>query len=352
MEGTRRLPHKRSDGKHDLRSFRMPNGWIKRLHSTHDKKIVGCADRGRKHSMIKKFDHWINKRLRQNKGSLIVAEQNQYWQYYTYPSKDYDDRFLFFNDRPQHRKILVHEIIIETDHKSKEENYEVSKKIEKVLEKKKYSYTKWYSGNKSYHFHLFFPNLKLITEKHELKILKGSIIKEAFPKSVGELKIDMQLTGQHLIRAEYSLHPKTQNYKVLLKTYTALRRINIEPLTCWQTLIEEKKAMSKNKKRFFSLPLKRECVKYFLTHYLMDTKKRALFYLAGQLKKVYSKQELTLILMDWNDTIQKKQLSRTSINSTIRSVYQSKESPGCAYAKELLAELKKTEVCKKCFKKI
>lgn len=55
-----------------------------------------------------------------------------------------------------HRSMLPNEIVVESDYKTYEENYEAATLIGKILEKQGFIPHYYYSGNKSVHIHVFF----------------------------------------------------------------------------------------------------------------------------------------------------------------------------------------------------
>ena len=77
---------------------------------------------------------------------------------------------------PKHRLIFKNEIVIEPDVKNKALNDSISKKICARLEHSGISYTRWHSGNKSNHIHIFFKDLEKLNDSFR-PIAKWEIIK-------------------------------------------------------------------------------------------------------------------------------------------------------------------------------
>ena len=62
---------------------------------------------------------------------------------------------------PNYRRVLPNEIVLETDFPKRETNKLVADKLMQILREKGYGYRCYFSGNKSYHIHLFFTNIEV-----------------------------------------------------------------------------------------------------------------------------------------------------------------------------------------------
>jgi len=156
----------------------------------------------------------------------------------TYLGKDYHPKVPY-----NHRTILDCEVVIEYDYDDVSLNQRLVDKVVKKLNEDGIKYSKWASGNKSSHIHFLIRQHKVAN----LPLLKKAIMlyygtfyydketktvyaepKEGRDKIVPDLKL---ATANHLIRAEYGVHEKTQNQKSLIyKTpeYPSLSNIPVK----------------------------------------------------------------------------------------------------------------------------
>ena len=307
--------------------------------------------------MIKKYDEWLIKNHK-TAGTLILADvyYKKYWKYFKYPSKEYNQQYKknFPNERPEHRRILDHEIIIETDLPEREQNKEAAKIIQQILEENSISYTKWFSGNKSYHFHTLWLELKKVFGSDHLKLYKNLIMKNLFSEElISKFKIDMGLTGKHMIRSEYGIHSKTGKHKIFLleESYGP----NKVPLVVNLQFLGEKEKYGKWKENMSLRPQKAwPCTKFFLNHYLPDGKKRGAFIIISNLKITKNKDELRALMLEWADKIQRRKVNSRTIESCLHNQFMKKNKDkrtGCSYANMLLVEVGRQDVCKDCVRR-
>ena len=150
-------------------------------------------------------------------GKFRVAAHTQFgWSYYTYPSDN--ALYMLKRDDLTDRSIMKDEIVIENDLNMRKMNMGLSLQHEKKLRMNGISYTKWFSGNKSYHIQTYFKELNKINNPEHLKILKKSFLYWMYNfdyDKIANNKLDTQLTGKVLIRLEHSCHPQTMQRKTL-----------------------------------------------------------------------------------------------------------------------------------------
>ena len=127
-----------------------------------------------------------------------------------------------------HRSILDCEVVFEYDYEDTELNKKLVDKIATRLSADGIEWAKWSSGNKSIHLHILINNSKVMN----LSLFKNAILRfygtyyynevtkvisdtevDGYKKLVPDLKL---ATPNHLIRAEYGIHEKTQKKKSLI----------------------------------------------------------------------------------------------------------------------------------------
>lgn len=305
-------------------------------------------------SEIKWFDepiHYLNYYYqRYNETPFKVATRvYSYYEYWEFKSEEFYEYWERRRDtQPGHRYIFPDEIVIDLDNDDIRINKKNAKKIEKRLEKKGLTYRKFYSGNKGYHFHLFFPELKDYEGFHN-KIMKQLIVygfifgcehmckhKDCLIK---EYSVDTQLTGKHLIRCEYGLHEKTGRVKRLLKDNLSEME-NIIPINIKKKFED----ISENVKVDFSnlnIVHRSPTFNAIISNYLSDGKKRACFFLASRLKLMGKTEEETLnVIMQWNNNIQKLQLTEQNIRNVVYNGYKEPKGlyTGDTYGRQILNE--------------
>jgi hypothetical protein len=144
----------------------------------------------------------------------IVSEKKSSWTKWT-PFSEWNFHSLGY---PTNREIHPCEIIIETDFPEKEKNFEFINQVEAILKNRGLSFQTWFSGNKSYHLHFIVPGLDNISDKTRTSV-KKQIVKQLIGNELFS-QIDQQnLYSKRLIRAEFSVHPKTGKPKALANEY-------------------------------------------------------------------------------------------------------------------------------------
>lgn len=311
-------------------------------------------------------------------GKIRVATRidGKWWKYFEYPSKDYDDFFMLDSENATDREILHNEIVVESDLDlgSKIENCNgqfnlYTKYIYPTLYKKEITHNVWYSGNKSYHIHTFFDKLKDY-QGNDLKLIKTLFIMWLFKcdKSVdncnecpglysnGEIcllkrfKIDMQLSGKHMIRIEHGYNWKSDNHKRLIRKviFKELNKLPLEVIVKFKYLKAKQIQWEDCKTNLKILkPMDKKCLNYFLNTKLVDCRKRVMFILIRNLLKQYSRQEVEMIMLSWNK-LQDNYLSFTDLNSAINYAIKCNRNPGCKYIKEIIIGIGRYDLCERC----
>lgn len=252
-----------------------------------------------------------------------------------------------------HRSILGNEIVIESDYPEYEQNYEATKIVGSILENKGFSPMYYYSGSKSIHIHIMidwtcFNQIEsLLFEQLRLKY-NNSILrfKKVFILWLRELMINCWDTkarefdrdlikSSHLIRCELSKNKK--GYKTFIgytyrdlsfipyicneenKIYPKLGEIRLSTPTNPSELIEEfllALDMKIKRKRLIrgnhtlnkymqggSSETLRACVKLIMSNEfcaLDDGKKRGMFILINEFKRIYGIDKARIMINEWN----------------------------------------------------
>ena len=286
-------------------------------------------------------------------GKLRVAfcnRKTKQWIHTTYPSEEFNK---FFGKKlyTLHRQIMHDEIVIETDLYSWYDNSVINLGIVDKCLSNMWKFSSWTSGNKSFHTHLFFPQLRKIKQRHKLKSAKELFIKWFFDDldkkedeetNCERLKVDL-LTGKQLIRAEYQLHEKTKRNKIPIVEHYKDEK-NIMPKEV--VLIFNKKEKIKVKKFIPNTQL--PCINILLSTPLKDGRKRVMFILAAHLKTIMTQQQLTQLLMLWSNKKQQGLLTYGNISGCVNNQYRTKSKPGCRYIKQVLTDAGLKSMCRGC----
>ena len=115
-----------------------------------------------------------------------------------------------------YRQVFPNEIVLETD-LSKEENAKITQEVTMILRKNNYSFSVYFTGNKSYHVHIWFNNLAGFNDIQRTKI--KNLFCDNFPAHIKD-KIDRSnLTKKNLILIEGAEHIKTGRKKVKMFSF-------------------------------------------------------------------------------------------------------------------------------------
>jgi len=297
-------------------------------------------------------------RIYKHYGSFKVASHTTYgyWVYFNYPSKRVNN--VLESNGVTDRYILQDEIVIETDMNMRKMNRAVSEQQEKKLLKHNYSYKRWFSGNKSYHIHTIFPELMMINNDYDRKLLKSLFIKwlygllddvsvELFNKRKASLighKVDLQLCGKHLIRLEHSQHTKTGVRKRLLSENIS-DTINKLPYIVWKKFVLLS-AKFKSDKPIIQVK-DMNCINYFLNNEVEDCRKRVAFILITNLKSRYGLKTASDIIKSWNNSVNHNHFSEGYITYITNYHACNNYTPKCKYIQDILFELG-LDLCDEC----
>lgn len=309
-------------------------------------------------------------------GSFKVAVNfGDYWQHLTYPSvqaynfvkmyEDYDD-----GQGLTDRQIFDDEIVIETDLTFPQLNLSVAQQVCDYLREHAISYSLWYSGNKSFHIHLHFEELQRIQNPFVLKKMKQSFllwlfnchnllgnqepcgvcdkVKSKTTCLIQKFKVDTQLTGNHLIRLEYSQHVKTNKHKELIAIHNSdTSHIPKDVYNIFNNInnIYYNNILYNNINNINSTP--KNCVNNLKTLRLKDGKKRAAFIIYNNEKLTSDNTKAAETLIKWNASLQEP-LEPQYIQNLIHQGQQNQQRPGCEYTHQLLNELGRTDLTEAC----
>jgi hypothetical protein len=271
-------------------------------------------------------------------------------------SEDFwNDRCLFLADgysshkAYNHRGILENEVVIEYDEKDPKENLRCAEEVCKRLKAHDIGYALWWSGNKSYHVHVFL-DIKSATNPTALK--------RAFVRYVGTVDSpgnartilpDLQLCGpNHLIRAENGVNEKTRKKKTLLRATRGYPELADVPAEVWAAYHEEmrKPRPAKSSKEIRAHP----GFEYLLsTHRFIeagDGHERALFLLIHALKEDYvgKDDEFIRYMQDWYRYSGGKNLTPAQIAHKVRYGLEKSYVVSVRMIDDLLASLGKQEL--------
>lgn len=259
---------------------------------------------------------YLNKYYNIQQDILLVAhpnEQSSWGDRCYYLDEDYDHNVHY-----NHRAILNNEVVLEYDY----DDYELNKYLVDTAAKKltdhKIPWSKWFSGNKSFHLH-FFVDIKQAKRPHILK----SVILQYYGKDK-DYKPDLQLASpSHNIRAEYGIHEKTGNHKVYVSSWGNYPTIAELPNIIWELYVERvhtvlKASITRNTKDLETHPLIQQILNTTEFRKNDDGRERALFVLIHVLKPKYdSRDKLTSFLQDWYRYSGGRQLSSWSIKCKV-----------------------------------
>jgi hypothetical protein len=295
--------------------------------------------------MWKKQLKILNK-LYHNYGKFKVSSRTPYgyWNYFTFPSRQ--AKSILKTDGITDRKIMKDEIVIESDLSMRKMNRGVIYRLEKKMLNNNFNYENWFSGNKSFHLQTHFPELMMIHNKYDLKLLKRLFIMWLYDFKedlIGKHKIDLQLCGNMQIKLEHSWHHLTGERK-RLHTENEGDLVNSLPELVWKKFSHLKNI---TRERSYIKVLDMNCMKYFFRNALPDCRKRVAFILLTNLIKEFGKEVSTTFIHEWNENINSNYIEFDELDYMIR-YYDGNKAPGCNYIKDILFELGKRKVCGGC----
>ena len=259
---------------------------------------------------------YLNKYYEMQKSIVLVKRSSNL--------SSWSDRCLFLDDKYSphkqynHRSVLQQEVVLEYDEDDKVANDKLATWVCSKLNADNIVYSRWRSGNKSQHIHIFIdtreainiPLLKNAFLRHYgtyYLTVDGQYVKE---KPVGEHRKvlpDLRLcANNHLIRAEHGLHEKTQVKKSLVYTKGNYPELNTVPTEVWDRYTRQQQFNATRRltaeqetdelKKKMQMVLNSSAFRQF-----EDGRERALFILIHYLKPTYIEKKMELIkyLCDW-----------------------------------------------------
>lgn len=251
---------------------------------------------------------------------------------------------------PNHREVLPCEVVIDVDEKKHFESHR--KELQRILDLKKLNYSLWDSGNNGTHAHLFYEGLDKFTLE-DRRVLKELIIKHVCGEDfIKKAKVDLQLCGRHMIRAEYGTHERTHYCKTIVKSNNHLRtnKIPEEVIEKFKVVKERMKNWKPVEKLEFNGG-KMKCIQFFLSDDFVackDGRKNAMFALASYFKgKGDRNEQIYEKLTHWNHYKLHDHLKNGSIMSTIKSTKGTMTCRGFCNVLKMVG--KEKDVCKGCY---
>lgn len=230
-----------------------------------------------------------------------------------------------------HRSMLDNEIIIESDYPEYIDNFEAAKIVGRIVEGKGFSPMYYYSGNKSIHIHIFLDwncierKINKVFKREFIMWLRTKMI-SCWDTNTREFDRDL-IKATHLIRCELSKNKR--GFKTFLgythsdlsfipyicnednRIYPRIGKMKLSTPDCIEELLEEfdehkKEAKPRNIPTFNPLNCPkdiRKSVGRLLSDdfkVVGDGRKRAMFVLVSELRRVMDDTEALAAVNDWN----------------------------------------------------
>lgn len=246
-----------------------------------------------------------------------------------------------------HRCILRNEIVIEYDEGDPNENRKYVDEIAKRLSRDGLTWAKWFSGGKSVHLHILADMAKA-SHTHLLKKAFIRIYTEGLPIP------DLQLCGDnHLIRAEYGVHEKTQVCKSLISKNGNYFQVNTLPEKVWEKYRRDmmrvmNMQVTKDLKEFERLPGINLLLHTEEFKKAGDGRERAMLLLIRVLKEKYQKDELKQFMSSWYHYAGGKKLRTDQIHRKVEYYWSKDYSLRWyqEYLEELLEDIGRKDLIK------
>jgi hypothetical protein len=240
-----------------------------------------------------------------------------------------------------HRSMLDNEIIIESDYPEYIDNFEASKIVGRIIEGKGFSPMYYYSGNKSIHIHIFL-DWEIVTVYYEelsenkiedVKKFKKEFIEWLRTKMISCWDTNIRKFDKDLIRATHLIRCELSKNKKGFKTflgythndlsfipyicnednmiYPRLGKTVLSTPHCLPDLIEEFDEFKKNVKPM-NVPswnpddcpkdIRKSVGRLLSDDFkkMNDGKKRAMFILVSELRRVMGDTQAIAAINDWN----------------------------------------------------
>jgi len=227
-----------------------------------------------------------------------------------------------------HRSMMDNEIVIESDYPDYIDNFEATKIIGNILEKKGFVPHYYYSGNKSIHTHIFIDWVTFFQIKNRKEFIEWLRSKMISCWDTNIRKFDKNLVKTtHLIRCELSKNKK--GFKTFLgythndlsfipyicneenRIYPRLGKIILSSPNCAWELIEEfleyknkpKPTLTSNFNPDNCSGEIRKSIRRLLSNdfkKIGEGRKRAIFIILSELRRVVGDDKAKVMVNDWN----------------------------------------------------
>jgi hypothetical protein len=260
---------------------------------------------------------------------------------------------------------LQNEVVIEFDEDDQQLNRKLADEVGTRLYKDGIPYSKWHSGNKSYHIHFFIETgeaghiavLKKTVMRHygTFYIDKANRLHKFYDKEFHKILPDLRLASDnHLIRAEYGVHEKTGQPKSLIYTSKDYPKKVELSQTIWQEYVRQVTlAMRRNVSRDVSQIQSLPGFKYIITSENFrlsdDGRERALFMLIHTLKDKYKedKDGFVKYLQEWYRYSSGRKLTNLDIANKVRYHWNRNYTITTNYLNELLESIGREDLIDK-----
>jgi hypothetical protein len=142
-------------------------------------------------------DILLSSRFKSNNGEMITTK----WTL----SEQWKNQYKVI---PNYRQVLKHELVLEKDYSKPEQNKKEADKIIQRLEEQNINYWSIFTGSKSYHIHIFVPELKELNSSL-IPQTKSAIVKNLIGQDLYKGIDEANFHNSRLIQIELSVNPKT-----------------------------------------------------------------------------------------------------------------------------------------------
>jgi hypothetical protein len=233
-----------------------------------------------------------------------------------------------------HRSILNSEVVFDFDDSDCKKNETNSLIVCQRLLEDKLNFSYWSTGNKGYHIHTLWNNFDKISNPVSMK----KIILKHYADG---MKIDFQLAGKHLIRAEGGLNEKNlvkMRSKSLIYDNQGIRWNNFteEIMNKYKQKLVEDSAKKILKSNESDVPNKKLGMLLNGEIKIQDNREKILFFAIHQLKKSHEFEEVCSTLCSWYRYSGGHKLSDSQIKSKVRYHWNREYSFNKDYLDEFL----------------
>jgi len=278
-------------------------------------------------------------------------------------TENWSKRCLYLDDKfhptlgYNHRSILKNEIIFEYDEDDMELNKRLADRVIDKLKQDKIPYSKWHSGNKSTHVHILI---------RDYDVRNPSLFKNAIMRHYGTFYMDenkhiwnedkegrtkilpdLRLSAQnHLIRAEYGIHEKTQDYKspiFICPDYPCKSKVPIHVFEKYQHA-QERSVVQRMSQKTSDLS-EHDVVKKLLDTVqfkegMDDGRERVMFCLIHILKNKFdNKEDLGAFLYEWYRYTSGFKMSEEDVRRKVRYHWEKSYTITESYLRRIIDEV-------------